>query len=77
MSSRLRVHPLEEALEEGGPLGLTVSGCVVALADEGGLELDTCLEVAAGLTSWLHPALGLHGPGAKPVAEHPGLGLPP
>jgi hypothetical protein len=65
----------EEAVEEGGSVGLVVVSGVVALAAQGGLELDGGAEVAAGLAGAFHAAVELDGSGAQAIAEHAGVGF--
>jgi hypothetical protein len=63
----------DELVEDGGAFGLAVFLGVVALALEGGPELDGGLEVAAGSAGGFHPAVELDGAGAQSVAEHAGV----
>jgi len=66
---------LDEPVEQGGPVGLAVVACVVALADQDGQELGAGAEVGAGLAGGLQAAVQLGRPGAQPVAEHAGVGF--
>jgi hypothetical protein len=51
-------------IEEGGALGLPVIAGVIALALEGGPELDGGLEIAAGFACGFHSAVELDWAGA-------------
>jgi hypothetical protein len=48
----LLVDSQDERVEDGGAFGLAVVAGVVALALEGGPELDGGLEVGGGFRSW-------------------------
>jgi hypothetical protein len=48
VSRGVLLEVVEEAVEEGGSVGLAVLAGVVALAGEGGFEFDAGLEVAPG-----------------------------
>lgn len=65
------MESLQESAEEGGALGLVVSGGVVVLALEGGGELDGDGEVDTGFADRFEGAVQLGGPVAPAVAEHP------
>jgi hypothetical protein len=58
------VDSLEELIEEGGARGLPVIAGVIALALEGGPELDGGLEIAAGFACGFHSAVELDWAGA-------------
>ena len=73
MSRVLLVDSLDELVEDGGAFGLAVFLGVVALALEGGPELDGGLEVAAGFAGGFHLAVELDRAGAQSVAEHAGV----
>ena len=75
MSRVLLVDSLDELVEDGGAFGLAVFLGVVALALEGGPELDGGLEVAAGFAGGFHPAVELDRACAQAVAEHAGVGF--
>ena len=75
MSMVLLVDSLDEFVEDSGAFGLAVFLGVVALALEGGPELDGGLEVAAGFAGGFHPAVELDRAGAQAVAEHAGVGF--
>jgi hypothetical protein len=59
LSRLLLVDLLDEFVEDGGAFGLAVFLGVVALALEGGPELDGGLEVAAGFAGGFHAAVEL------------------
>ena len=61
------MESLEESAEEGGTLGLVVSGGVVSLALQGGGELDGDGEVDAGFADRFEGAVQLGGPVAPAV----------
>jgi hypothetical protein len=65
----LLVDSLDEFVEDGGAFGLAVFLGVVALALEGGPELDGGLEVAAGFAGGFHPAVELDWACAQAVAD--------
>lgn len=62
---------VEEFGEEFGPAGLVVGGCVIALAQDDGLERGVGAEVGAGLTDRLEAAVELGWSLAPSVAEKP------
>ena len=64
MSMVLLVDSLDEFVEDSGAFGLAVFLGVVALALEGGPELDGGLEIAAGFAGGFHPAVKLDRAGA-------------
>src|SRR5205807_6088537 len=72
-SGRSGLGALDEPVEQGGPVGLSVVAGVVALADQDGQELGAGAEVGAGLAGGFHPAVQLGGAGAQAVAEHAGV----
>jgi hypothetical protein len=84
VSSGVSGDSFEEAVEEGGSVGLVVVAGVVSLAQEDEDELGSglegparraALEVGAGLAGGFHAAVELGGSGAEPVAEYAGVGL--
>jgi hypothetical protein len=65
----LLVDAAEEPVEEIGSVGLVVVGSVVALALQGGPELDAGLEEGAGLADGFEGAVQFGWSGAVAVAE--------
>ena len=72
---RLAAVLRDEAVEQGGSVGLAVVAGVVALADEDGQELGAGAEVGAGFAGGFHAAVEFGGAGAEAVAEHAGVGF--
>ena len=71
----LGVEPLEQPVEDLQPPDLALVGGVVALALEGGAELERGLEVGAGFADRFEVAVQPDGAGAVAVAEHPPVHL--
>ncbi len=69
------VESVEEAVEDVFAGDLAFDSGVVALALEGGFELDGGDEESAGLADGFEVAVEFNGAGAVAVAEHPTVHL--